>query len=415
MIVIGNLQYGWTLFVAPIDHKYHWGRTAIQVSFTLFVFFETWMVPIEAYIADRVGTRRVLLVCGLLVGTAWCVNSIANSLPLLYLGAILGGIGAGGGYAIAMGNALKWFTHRRGLAAGLMAAGFGMGSALTVAPVAAVIETKGYEAAFLLFGIGQGLLVLLIAPFLREPSRESATSRQTAEGRTGSQDYKPLQVLKMPSFWLLYVMMTMMAMGGLMATAQLGPVAQDFGVANRMITIAWVSMAALPFALSLDRILNGVSRAFWGWVSDRIGRATTMGIVFSLEAVAITLLILTAGNPVLFVLFSGLTFFGWGEIYALFPAASTDLFGTRDAATNYGLLYTAKGAASLFVPFGNVLQEATGSWLSVFAFAICCDLLAATLALLVLRPLLLRRSEQDSAAIDNREPPIIPREELKPS
>jgi len=185
-----------------------------------------------------------------------------------------------------------------------------MGSALTVAPVAAVIETKGYEAAFLFFGIGQGLLVMLIAPFLREPSRESTASRQTAEERTGSQDYKPLQVLKMPSFWLLYVMMTMMAMGGLMATAQLGPVAQDFGVANSMITIAWLSMAALPFALSLDRILNGVSRPFWGWVSDRIGRATTMGIVFSLEAVAIALLILTAGNPGLFVLFSGLTFFG---------------------------------------------------------------------------------------------------------
>src|SRR5918911_4101590 len=192
-------------------------------------------------------------------------------------------------------------------------------------------------------------------------------------------------MLRTPRFWLLYGMMVLIAMGGLMATAQIGPIAKDFKVADSPINLGFLVIAALPLALSIDRVLNGVTRPFWGWISDQVGRERTMTIAFGLEAVMITLLILTASHPVLFVVFSGLTFFSWGEIYSLFPSLSSDLFGRQYATTNYGLLYTAKGTASLLVPIGSVLQAATGSWLPIFFVAIVFDIASAALAATVLR------------------------------
>src|SRR2546428_11771573 len=197
-------------------------------------------------------------------------------------------------------------------------------------------------------------------------------------------------MLKTPAFYLLYIMMTMLAMGGLMATAQLGPIAKDFHVADSPVSLFGFAMAALPFALSLDRILNGVTRPFFGWISDHIGRENTMFIAFGLEGVGILLLISFAHVPVLFVVFSGLVFFAWGEIYSLFPATCGDLFGAKYATTNTGLMYTAKGTASLLVPLGNVLQPATGSWMPIFIRAIAFAWIGAGLALFVLKPLRIR-------------------------
>src|SRR5712672_1978036 len=169
MTMIANLQYGWTLFVNPKIVKYHWGRAAIQVAFTIFVLTETWLVPIEGYLIDKFGPRIMICGSGALVAIAWVVNSVADSLFLLYLGAAVGGIGAGVIYGGSVGNALKWFPDRRGLAAGLTAAGFGAGSALTVIPIANMIQSSGYESAFLWFGLGQGIVVVIVALFLRAP------------------------------------------------------------------------------------------------------------------------------------------------------------------------------------------------------------------------------------------------------
>jgi OFA family oxalate/formate antiporter-like MFS transporter len=398
MVMIANLQYGWTLFVGPLDNKYHWGRAAIQVAFTTFVLFETWLVPAEAYLVDRFGPQLVVGVGGLLVGIAWTMNSFADSLTVLYVAAAIGGLGAGAVYGTAVGNALKWFPDHRGLAAGLTAAGFGAGSALTVVPIADMIKNSGYESAFLTFGIGQGVLVMLAAFLMRAPHKGEVAETVPTLTQT-RQSYSPLGMLKQPVFWVLYVMMTMVATGGLMATAQLGPIAKDFGVGDTVVTIGWITMAALPFALSLDRILNGITRPFWGWVSDHIGREKTMALAFSLEACAIVLLISTASHPLLFVIFSGLTFFGWGEIYSLFPAISGDLFGRQYATTNYGLLYTAKGTASLLVPLGNVIQDQTGSWLPIFGVAIVFDVLAAFSALTILRRMCRSHVERSEAAV----------------
>jgi MFS transporter, OFA family, oxalate/formate antiporter len=387
MVAIANLQYGWTLFVGPIDQKFQWGRAAIQVAFTLFVLAETWLVPLEAYFVDRYGPRFIVAVGGILVGLAWIVNATADSLTKLYAGGIMGGVGAGIVYGTASGAALKWFPDRRGLAAGLTAAGFGAGSALTIIPIANQIKASGYESAFLTWGILQGVVVLVCAFLMRAPRKEDMAGVTVPETSQTTEDFTPVQMLKTPAFYLLYAMMTMVAMGGLMATAQLGPIAKDFKVGDSAVSLFGLTMAALPFALSLDRILNGITRPFFGWVSDHIGRENTMFIAFGLEGFAIFLLISFAHIPLLFVIFSGLTFFGWGEIYSLFPATCGDLFGRKFATTNYGLLYTAKGTASLLVPVGSLIAGSTGNWYPIFILAIAFDWIGALLALFVLKPL----------------------------
>jgi OFA family oxalate/formate antiporter-like MFS transporter len=390
MVMIANLQYGWTLFVNPIDQKYHWGRAAIQVAFTIFVLTETWLVPVEGYLIDRFGPKLMIAGSGILVAIAWVLNSYADSLPMLYLAAALGGIGAGVVYGGSVGNALKWFPDRRGLAAGLTAAGFGAGSALTIIPIANVIQSSGYQSAFLWFGLAQGIVVLLVGLLLRAPEPGEVPASASAAVQQSRRDYQWHETIRTPVFWVMYAMFVMVGTGGLMATAQLAPIASDFKVANVPVSILGLTLPALTFALSLDRILNGLCRPFFGWVSDNIGRENTMFIAFLLEGIGIYALLSFANNPLMFVILSGLVFFAWGEIYSLFPATCTDIYGKKFATTNYGLLYTAKGTASLLVPLGNVLMSATGNWTAVFIIAAALNIIAAIMAPTVLRPLRLR-------------------------
>jgi MFS transporter, OFA family, oxalate/formate antiporter len=385
MTMIANLQYGWTLFVTPMDHLKHWGKAEIQVAFTLFVLAETWLVPLEAYLADRFGPRLVVLAGGVLVALAWVINSYAGTLTWLYVGNVIGGVGAGAVYGTCLGNALKWFPDHRGLAAGLTAAGFGIGSALTVLPLSNMIESQGYQAAFLYFGIGQGAVLCLLALLLRQAPWPMVLPDWQPKSQN-MESVTPGRMLLTPVFWVMYVMFVMMAAGGLMATAQLAPIATDFHIAKVPVSILGLTMAALPFALSLDRVFNGLTRPFFGWISDHIGRENTMFVAFALEGAGIVLLSQFGRDPVLFVVLSGLVFFAWGEIYSLFPATCGDTFGPRFAATNAGLLYTAKGTASLLVPFSSLLAD-HGGWSLVFWVAAILNFVAALAAFLVLKPL----------------------------
>jgi len=402
MVMIANLQYGWTLFVTPIDQKYHWGRAAIQVAFTIFVLTETWLVPFEGYLIDKFGPRVMICGSGFLVAIAWMINAYADSLALLYLAAAIGGIGAGVIYGGSVGNALKWFPDRRGLAAGLTAAGFGAGSALTVIPIANMIQSSGYEAAFWWFGIGQGVVVILVALLLRAPEPGEVVVPAAPAVQQTRRDYTPGEVLaplatwqfyKSP-FFIMYLMFVMVGAGGLMAIAQLAPIANDYKIAGVPVSILGLTLPALTFALTIDRVLNGICRPFFGWVSDHIGRENTMFIAFFIEGIGIYALLYFANNPVLFVILSGLVFFAWGEIYSLFPATCTDIYGRKFATTNYGMLYTAKGTASLLVPLANVLTSATGSWHAVFYVAAILNIIAAVMALAVLRPMRRRAMEK---------------------
>jgi OFA family oxalate/formate antiporter-like MFS transporter len=395
MAMIANLQYGWTLFVNPIADKYGWSKAAIQVAFTIFVLTETWLVPVEGYLVDRFGPRPVVLVGGILCGIGWVLNSYASSLPLLYFAAAISGIGAGAVYGTCVGNALKWFPDRRGLAAGLTAAGFGAGSALTILPISAMIKNQGYEAAFLYFGILQGAVVFVLSLWLKEAPHDLAKSDKISaiNVQQARRDYKPMELLRQPVFWVMYIMFVMVAAGGLMATAQLGPIARDFQIGDVPVSIMGLALPALTFALAIDRVLNGLTRPFFGWVSDKIGREQTMFVAFALEAVGILALYEFGHNPVAFVILTGMVFFAWGEIYSLFPSTCADTFGSKYAAANAGMLYTAKGTASLLVPLSSVLTAVTGNWHAVFITASIMNAAAALMAWFLLRPM--RRAHMD--------------------
>ncbi|MGB0036521.1 MAG: oxalate/formate MFS antiporter [Candidatus Acidiferrales bacterium] len=368
MVAVANFQYGWTLFVKPLSTHLSKELALIQVTFTVFVLLETWLVPFEGWLVDKFGPKLLVMVGGVAAGLGWMGSGKAETLTALYLWYGLSGIGAGIVYGTAVGSALKWFPDHRGLAAGLTAAGFGAGSAFTVAPIANMINPpgqpagSGYQHAFVVWGIIQGLTVIVAALFLKAPPTgwlpktwRLAPAGEIVKKRQSVADFSSAQMASTPQFWLMYMMMTMVATGGLMATAQLAPMAADFKVDKVNVTLLGLSMGALVFALSADRLVNGLCRPIWGWISDHIGRERTMTIAFGLEAAAIFALIKFAHNPLLFVIFSAFTFFGWGEIYSLFPAMCGDFFGRKHATANYGFLYTAKGTASMFVPIGSAL------------------------------------------------------------
>ena len=386
MAMIANLQYGWTLFVDPIDAKNHWGRAAIQAAFTIFVVTETWLVPVEAWFVDKYGPSLVVMFGGVMIALAWVLNSYADSLTMLYAGAVVGGIGAGAVYGTCVGNALKWFPDRRGLAAGATAAGFGAGAAITVVPIASMIASSGYQSAFLYFGIGQGVIVFILAFFIRPPSVAMPAKKKQLNLPQTRIDFTPPQVLRSPIFWVMYAVFVMVAAGGLMTAAQIAPIAKDFKIADTPVSLAGFQMAALTFAISLDRIFDGFGRPFFGWVSDNIGREHTMFIAFGTAAAMLLTMSAYGHIPVVFVLATAVYFGVFGEIYSLFPATSGDTFGAKYATTNNGMLYTAKGTASLLVPLASIVATSFG-WQAVFVIAVALNATAALMALFVIKPM----------------------------
>ena len=385
MASVANLQYGWTLFVNPIDAKFHWGRAAIQVAFTTFVLIETWLVPVEGYLVDRFGPRPIVIGGGVLVAIAWVMNSIADSLPLLYIAAAIGGIGTGCVYGTCVGNALKWFPGRRGLAAGCTAAGFGAGAALTIIPISHMITSDGYQHAFMFFGLLQGAIVVIMGMALLVPPPEILAAR--VKPSTTAYGYTPQQVLRSPVFYVLYVMFVLIAAGGLTMTAAVKPMAADLKIDKIPVDLFGISLAAGIFAVSLSRIFDGVGRPFFGWLSDRIGREYTMALAFLIGAGALFTLNQVGGsNPVLFVLVTALYFGVYGEIFSLFPATQGDTFGSKFAAANAGMLYTAKGTGALLVPIMTALSKAHG-YNTMFTLFVTFNIVAALLALFVLKPM----------------------------
>ena len=392
MILIANLQYGWTLFVHPINAAHGWAIASIQVAFSIFVALETWLTPIEGWIADKLGATRgprlVVAVGGILVAAGWMLSGSADTLGMLYFGAVLTGTGAGAVYATCVGNAVKWFPDKRGLAVGLTAAGFGAGAALTVVPIRHVIAASGYGAAFFWFGLIQGGIIFVVAWAMRGPLEGQAPSAVKAKVAMSARNYTPGEMLQTASFWVMYVMFLLVAASGLMATAQVALIAKDFGVASTPIV---ASVTALSLALIIDNVANGAARPLFGWISDHIGRENTMAIAFGLGGISYWLLGAMGHAPWAFVLFAALILLTWGEIFSLFPSTCTDTFGTKYGTTNLSFLYTSKGVAAFLVPVANVIKHQTGSWHMVFVVTAIMNFIVVALALLVLKPL---RSKQ---------------------
>ncbi len=400
MMAVANSQYAWTMFTTPIRTEFKVSLAIVQVTLTVFIAIQTWLVPLENYLVDRLGPRWIMTAAGLVVGISWIWSSKVTSIPELYIAYGLGGVGVGGVYGASIGTAAKWFPDRRGLTAGLVAGSYGFGTLLTVLPIQAIIDSSGWRQAFFTFGIIQGAVVIVASQWVRAP-RSGWKPAGWAPKTTGTgliqsaRSYTPREMMSTLPFYILYAMMTMVAFGGMMVTAQLSPIGKSYGYDK--ITILFTS--AVSLALMLDRLLNGFTRPLWGWISDQIGRYNTMALAFGLEAVAITIFAGTIHRPMMFVIMSGMTFFAWGEIYSLFPSAITDVYGTKYAATNYGIQYTSKGVATLLAAPGAAwLMERTGSWLPVLYTAVAMDLCAAALAFFWLKPLVVRLLNEQAAS-----------------
>jgi MFS transporter, OFA family, oxalate/formate antiporter len=397
MAMVANLQYGWTIFVNPIDARFHWGNRAIQVAFTLFILSETWLVPFEAYLADRFGPRPLVIVGAFLIALCWIIYSRAATLSMLYLGGIIGGIGTGLVYGTCIGNAVKWFSSRRGLAAGLTAAGFGAGAALTVVPLTRSLSANGYQATLFKFALIQGAVVLVAALALKKPPKGVVVRRSNPRLLQTEVDSTPAQTLSTGLFWIMYVAFVLVAASGLMVTAQLAPIATAFNIAKVPVTLLGFTFPALTFALSLNNLMNGIGRPVFGWLSDHIGRESMLFLTFLAEGFAVLALARYGSNPVSFVIVAALSFLVWGDIYSIFPALTSDQFGKKYASTNYALLYTAKGCAALFVPLGSVIALKTGSWFSTLLVAAMADVAAAFIMIGLVRPMRLREMRKQGA------------------
>jgi MFS transporter, OFA family, oxalate/formate antiporter len=406
MLAIANLQYAWTLFTIPLTRNLNATLAAVQWAFTFFVLAQTWLVPINAYLVDRFGARVVVSVAGVLVGAGWIGAGMAKSLLALYVAYAIGGIGAGAVYGATIGVAMKWFPDRRGLCVGAVAGSYGFGTALTVLPISHMIETSGYQLAFIFWGVVQGLVVLIAAQFLRMPPAgwlpagwEAIKAKVQRKVQQSSRDYSPREMLQSGSFYLLYLMMTLVTFSGLMVTAQLRPIAENYGFDKYLL---FGSVTVLNLTLLLNQVLNGSARPFFGWVSDHLGRYDTMAMVFILEALAITALTLLVDQPIWFIILSGLMFFAWGDIYSLFPSAIADIFGSKYATTNYGIQYTSKGVGSILAgPCAAWLMMASGSWMPVFWAAVACNVIAAALGVFWLKPRVKRLIKQQEAALQS--------------
>jgi oxalate/formate antiporter len=389
MAAASHAQYAWTFFVTEIQEQHGWERAQIQFAFTLFVLVQTWGTPLVGTVIDWLGPRIPMIIGGVFAGLAWILNSSAITLNDFYIAQAIGGVGVGCVYATCINNAIKWFPDKRGMAVGFTAGGYGSGTVLTIIPIANMIESAGYQATFLTFGILQGAVILALALFIRAPQQQVKLTAAPVVAQSGH-NFTVLQALGTPVFWVMLIMFTLTVTGGLMATAQLRPMATDYGVGDVQMNFVLFSMSAIAFAAVLDRVMNGVSRPLFGFISDRIGREKTMFLAFSIEGLGIMALATFGTTPWAFVILSGVVFLAWGEVYSLFSATAGDAFGTKHIGKIYGLLYCAKGIAALLVPFGNRISEATGSWATVLYAMAGMDILAALTALFVLRPILLR-------------------------
>jgi MFS transporter, OFA family, oxalate/formate antiporter len=372
MVMIANLQYAWTLFVNPMREANGWSLADVQWAFTLFILCQTWVQPLDGWLIDRLGPRGFITAAGVLCGLGWAGMGYATSIPMLYLLYALAGTGAAFVYSGCIGSALKWFQDRRGFASGVIAAGFGGGTALFIPFIASIIENDGYRAAFLWTGVAQGLVIFIVAQFLRHPPSHAPAAAAKAGAKIGKHQFTTAEMLRTPHFYVMYAMFVMMAIGGLMVTAQAGPMAQSWGL----------TAAALTLAASVSPLANAASRIFWGWASDRMGRERAMIIAFVLQAAAL-LLVLGVGHlsAAWFATTLVLVYFTWGEIYSLFPSMVGDYFGSKCATSNYAVLYTAKGAASIVGGgLAALLFERFGTWSAGFYGSAALALIAAGFA-----------------------------------
>jgi len=400
MVMIANLQYAWTLFTGPLQEASKslvpggWKLADIQLAFTIFINFQTFVQPVDGWFIDKMGQRLFITVAGVLCGVGWAAMGFATSLTQLYIFYAIAGVGAAFVYSGCIGSALKWFPDRRGMASGIIAAGFGGGTALFIPIIQYLINNQSYGSAFLVTGIIQGSVIAILAQFLRHPapgsvSAQPAKSTSKASTRKNQEQFTTVEMLKTPHFYLIYVIFLAAATGGLFLTANVGA-----------LTRFWQLAAILTISTTVSPLANGASRISWGWISDRVGREKTMAIAFALEGVCLlAVLFIGQTSGLFFTITVALTFFTWGEVYSLFPSTVGDYFGSRNATSNYGVVYTAKGVGTILGAYiAARMFQAYGNWDMVFYGCAGLAFAAAVGALILRRVPLPRRAVTAEAA-----------------
>ena len=394
MVVISNFQYAFTLFTPGLKQQFaEVPYSEIALIYTLFILFETWPVPLAGYLIDKFGIRNLTLLGSVLIFLGWGLGgTVATSVFDLYIYyGVLAGTGAGIIYIATVANAVKWFPDKRGLAAGLTAAGFGGGSALTLIPISGSIASMGWAGAMATWGIGQGIVAILAALILRHPPdgwlpKDWTQPKAVAQTR---REFSATQMMSQKEFYIMYAMFLMVCTGGLMTTGNMSQIAKSLNVFDATV----MGIAIVPFVATIAGVTNAVARIMWGSVSDRFGREYTMAFAFALEGVLIFLMTQIAGNPIAFMILMPFVFLAWGEIYALFSAITGDVFGSKNASGNYGILYTAKGLSSIMAGWGAAAVAAAyaGSFSVPYYIASVSDIIAAFMALFILRPIIRKR------------------------
>jgi len=394
MVVISNFQYAFTLFTPGLKHQFaSVPYSDIALIYTLFILFETWPVPVAGYFIDRFGIRNLMIIGSIMIFLGWTLGGmLATSVSHLYLYyGVLAGTGAGIIYIATVANAVKWFPDKRGLAAGLTAAGFGGGSALTLIPISGSISSMGWAGAMTAWGIGQGVVAIVMALILRHPPKgwgpsDWAPPKAVVQTR---KDFSAMQMVSQKEFYIMYAMFLMVCTGGLMTTGNMSQIAKSLNVFDAKV----FGIAIVPFVATLAGVTNALARIMWGAVSDRFGRENTMAFAFALEGVLIYLMTQIAGNAIAFMILMPFVFLAWGEIYALFSAITGDVFGPKNASGNYGIMYTAKGLASILAGWGAAAVAAryAGSFSVPYYVAAIFDIVAAVLAFFILKPVIRKR------------------------
>jgi OFA family oxalate/formate antiporter-like MFS transporter len=392
MIMIGNLQYAWTLFVQPIMSATHWKLSDVQWGFTAYIAVMTWSMPLSGWLIDRLGPRVFMSMAGILCFVGWAGLGRAQSLPVLYALYIVAAFGSAFVYCCSTALGLKWFPDKRGVASGLIAAGYGSGAAFFNPRFMQMIKVYGYQTTFLYSGLALGIVVLCAGQFLKYPPMGFIAAPPPGAQpkiRRHAEQFNSIEMLRTPQFYVLYLMMLMIGIGGLMAAAQVAPVARDFKVGTE----------ALGWALILSPLGNGASRFGWGCISDWLGRERTMAIAFFLQAIFLASVV-TIGrhSDIWFVTTMTLVFLTWGETYVLFPAVLADMFGARHAASNYSFLYSTKGLASILAGgLAALLFEKTGTWNYAFYISAGLALCSAFAAVAIMKMPLPKKQPQGAA------------------
>ncbi len=394
MVVISNFQYAFTLFTPGLRLQFPSVPYAdIALIYTLFILFETWPVPVAGWFIDKFGIRNLMLVGSVLIFLGWVLAGMfATSVFQLYIYyGVFAGTGCGIIYIATVANAVKWFPDKRGLAAGLTAAGFGGGSALTLIPISGTIASMGWAGAMTWWGVGQGVVAIAMALILHHPPKGWLPKNwvQPKAVLQTRKEFSAVQMMSQKEFYIMYAMFLMVCTGGLMTTGNMSQIAKSLNVFDAKV----MGIAIVPFVATLAGVTNALARIMWGSVSDRFGRENTMAFAFALEGVLIFMMTQISGNPIAFMILMPFVFLAWGEIYALFSAITGDVFGPRNASGNYGIMYTAKGLASIMAGWGAAAVAAmyAGSFSVPYYIAAVFDIVAAVMALLILKPIIRKR------------------------